>query len=617
MLRTLIAVFLWGASVASAAEVVVWQIGKPDRSWAEFAIAGKHSAFPERFGAKPVVFEVGKSDAARDWPFIQPGPIDSWAGSRAHPFCIRFDLPAEPKGVFTLRIELADTHGQVPPTYAVTLGGRTGQFRLPAGGGDRSLGDPQAGKPYKIEIPVPAAILRPGAERSRPVLHRQLLGPIRCRDLGLRSRGQDAGAGNPGRDGETDAVLRAPKRPGGPGCGRVGRGDRAGRRSVAAGRGGRRDDRGADPAIASVRFRLAGSRRERRARTLGGQSHGHGGRPFENRHRHGAAAAEMAHLRGPQRPHGRRLHAPPAGMCRASQPKHRRGPEDPGNLSRLPLEPGSGLAGRGVPEIAPARANREVPPRGAGRQDRRPGPVLQHPDRPLLPRGGLPLDGLRPPAERRRKGPVSQRYDQRRADARGFGAHDLGQQRHPLFLQRHQQHAGLYLHADVQQMPVLVGGPRWQPRVDDVRAGVRPRLGLGIGSERRAGAGPHRRRARRLRTAERLSVRRRLPARRRERQLPAESAAGGSGQAVERAVRVSQDHPLPQRGVLRAHREELRGQAAGLPRQCGNVLGRRRRFLGLRDHAGPQRPRNGRQRRETAGPDTADQAGDGVSHGGD
>lgn len=163
MLRTLIAVLLWGASAASAGEVVVWQIGKPDRSWTEFAIAGNHSAFPERFGAKPVVFEVGKSDPARDWPFIQPGPIDSWAGSRAHPFTIRFNLPAEPQEVFTLRIELADTHGQLPPTYAVTLGGRSGQFRLPRGGGDASLGNPRAGKPHKIEIPVPAAMLRQGA----------------------------------------------------------------------------------------------------------------------------------------------------------------------------------------------------------------------------------------------------------------------------------------------------------------------------------------------------------------------------------------------------------------------------------------------------------------------
>jgi len=162
MTRSLALVLLLGAQAAWAAEGVVWQIGRPDRSYAEFAIAGDYPAYAKQFGARPVVFEAGKSDAAKDWPFIQPGPTDAWAGHRAHPFTIRFTLPDEPRGLFTLRIELANTHWGYPPTYAVTLGGQSGRFQLPAGGSDESLTNPAAGKPHKIELPIQAGLLHKG-----------------------------------------------------------------------------------------------------------------------------------------------------------------------------------------------------------------------------------------------------------------------------------------------------------------------------------------------------------------------------------------------------------------------------------------------------------------------
>jgi len=154
---------LLALSLASAAEQNVWQIGKPDKSYAEFFAARNYQAVPPRLGGKPLVFEVGKSDAAKDWPFIHPGPTDAWAGHRVCPFKIRFDLPDEPKGLFTLRIELVNTHWGSPPTYSVTIADRSGSFRLPAGASDASLTDPAAGKPHKIEIPLPPGLLRKGA----------------------------------------------------------------------------------------------------------------------------------------------------------------------------------------------------------------------------------------------------------------------------------------------------------------------------------------------------------------------------------------------------------------------------------------------------------------------
>src|SRR6266496_4242398 len=74
------------ASSIPAAEPgkLLWQIGKPDHNNAEFALA------PEgyrRFG-NDGVFIVGESDARRDWPYVQPGPVDDWAGGRQHTFTI-------------------------------------------------------------------------------------------------------------------------------------------------------------------------------------------------------------------------------------------------------------------------------------------------------------------------------------------------------------------------------------------------------------------------------------------------------------------------------------------------------------------------------------------------
>ena len=81
-----------GLAPALGAERVLWQIGKSDKSYDDLAIARNYPAFQERFGRQPLVFEIGRSEAARDWPFIQPGPDDAWAGSREHPFTIRFPL---------------------------------------------------------------------------------------------------------------------------------------------------------------------------------------------------------------------------------------------------------------------------------------------------------------------------------------------------------------------------------------------------------------------------------------------------------------------------------------------------------------------------------------------
>ncbi len=168
MYRVFVLAVMLVASAAQGAERIVWQIGKPDHSYAEFAIAGNFQQFNARFGSKPIVFEVGRSDPARDWPYIQPGPLDRfWAASGGQPWTIRFQLPEKPQGFFTLRIELADTQSTAPPQYVVTLGGHTGVFRLTPGRNEASLADPRVGTPQKLEVVVPASYFRKGTNEIR------------------------------------------------------------------------------------------------------------------------------------------------------------------------------------------------------------------------------------------------------------------------------------------------------------------------------------------------------------------------------------------------------------------------------------------------------------------
>ena len=159
--RFLLAVVLAG-SAAWAGETAVWEIGTRDASYEEFAVARDYPSYRARFGAKPPVFEVGKSQAKRDWPFIHPGPADVWAGSRTHAFRIRFPLAEEPRGTWRLRVDFCDVHSSQPPAYTVAIGSRSGRFPLKKGAGDESLTNPKAGKPQHIEVRFAAGLLRKG-----------------------------------------------------------------------------------------------------------------------------------------------------------------------------------------------------------------------------------------------------------------------------------------------------------------------------------------------------------------------------------------------------------------------------------------------------------------------
>ena len=145
----------------AAAAVKVFQIGTADGDYREFALAGNYGAYAQTF-PHDAEFVVGTSDPAKDWPWIQPGPADSWAGGRAHTFKITFGLPEVATGYYRLVLDFVDTHSGQPPGLMVGINGTELKLRCPPGAGDGSLTNPKLGKNYSLQQVFPSSLLRAG-----------------------------------------------------------------------------------------------------------------------------------------------------------------------------------------------------------------------------------------------------------------------------------------------------------------------------------------------------------------------------------------------------------------------------------------------------------------------
>ncbi|HUA65658.1 MAG TPA: polysaccharide lyase family protein [Alphaproteobacteria bacterium] len=150
------------ACVARADSNVVFQIGAPDGDYHEFAIAGNFGQYAQQF-PNDVNYTIGQSDPARDWPYILPGPVDSWAGSRTHPFTIHFQISRPESGYYQLDVDFVNTHDGAPPDLVIDVNGGSVHQQLPRGaGGDASLTNPKAGKPYSVHQLIPATVFHSG-----------------------------------------------------------------------------------------------------------------------------------------------------------------------------------------------------------------------------------------------------------------------------------------------------------------------------------------------------------------------------------------------------------------------------------------------------------------------
>jgi hypothetical protein len=118
--------------VAEAAPKMLWQIGKFDQSSGEFN-AGKVQP-PILATAHPkcdVLYIVGKSIPATDWPTFQPGSSNGRAEFRPHPYTIQFDLADVPRGIYTLKVALLVESPRVARLQVEINGHRAMLFQHP------------------------------------------------------------------------------------------------------------------------------------------------------------------------------------------------------------------------------------------------------------------------------------------------------------------------------------------------------------------------------------------------------------------------------------------------------------------------------------------------------
>ena len=141
----------------------VWRIGEFDNSYDEFACARNYNAFAGAFQQDPV-FRIGTSKPKTDWSFVNPGPGDYWAGARAHPFTIEFELPEGAKTALRLVVDLVDVQGFVPTSMGVRVNDTEGLFRL-KNGNEGSIHDPAVGKEQVISLLLAPSLMRAGTNR--------------------------------------------------------------------------------------------------------------------------------------------------------------------------------------------------------------------------------------------------------------------------------------------------------------------------------------------------------------------------------------------------------------------------------------------------------------------
>ncbi|MFC1633408.1 polysaccharide lyase family protein [Planctomycetota bacterium] len=154
--------FLAGPAIGQ--NTTLWQIGKADNHTAEFALGPNRSNQYSSGFPHDAMFVAGHSDPKKDWPYIQPGPADAWAGSKSHTFTILFGIRTAPAaGQAELILDFVDTHSALPPRMEIKINETPFTGKLPRGAGDASAhGEPEKGREHRLVIPFPAKTLKAG-----------------------------------------------------------------------------------------------------------------------------------------------------------------------------------------------------------------------------------------------------------------------------------------------------------------------------------------------------------------------------------------------------------------------------------------------------------------------
>ena len=156
-------VLVLAASIPTlATENVIWQLGKVDQSFHEFAYVPP-DGLPE-----PVVVRLGSGNEAKQWPGFHPGSGNGVSGGRPHSYTLVFSLAEPPRGVFYLNLSLLSRQPRAP-AMQIEINGRRGLYYIDptlsyALGGGADAFTPIHGSAAR-SIALPARYFRAGENR--------------------------------------------------------------------------------------------------------------------------------------------------------------------------------------------------------------------------------------------------------------------------------------------------------------------------------------------------------------------------------------------------------------------------------------------------------------------
>lgn len=158
-----------------SAHQTIWQIGIPDGNAREFALSpsGYKDFLQHDFGWEDRFYLIGYSNPQNDWPYILPGPDDSWGGtgptSGIHTQVLNILFGIEKitkKADYKLIIDILDANPEKPPLFKVTFNGKSWKFQLKNGGDKLSMtGNFEKAVKQTLEIPIDASLVQQGGNQ--------------------------------------------------------------------------------------------------------------------------------------------------------------------------------------------------------------------------------------------------------------------------------------------------------------------------------------------------------------------------------------------------------------------------------------------------------------------
>ena len=156
---------------------VIWEIGASDNQSTGLALApADYKRFLEfDFGWEDRYYLVGHSKPEKDFPYVLPGPKDSWGGTaptsgiRSHLINILFGIDKLPaQGNWKLVVDLLGYNVDTPPLFKVTVNGKPTVVQLPKGIANTVLtGSLSTAKEHLIEVPIEPGVLHTGGNEIR------------------------------------------------------------------------------------------------------------------------------------------------------------------------------------------------------------------------------------------------------------------------------------------------------------------------------------------------------------------------------------------------------------------------------------------------------------------